>query len=85
MVKNYQLVKVNEKGERIGDSHPLAQLSDSEVEVMRRLNEGGMTYTELSGKFEVPVRTVKAICRYERRNQTVARVKVVHVPEGGEG
>jgi len=75
------LVKINEKGERVGDSHPLAKLSDSEVETMRRLNEGGMTYLNLAEKFEVPVRTVKAICRYERRNQTVARVKEVHVPE----
>lgn len=79
-----RLIKINENGWRVGDSHQNAVLSDSEVEIMRQLHEEGMIYRDLAEKFEVPIRTVAAICRFERRNQTVAGIKEVHVPEMGE-
>ena len=75
-----RLVAVNAQGLRIGDSHPNASLTDGEVETVRRLHEAGMSYEALAAKFEVSYWTIGRICRYERRAQTVAGFKVVHVP-----
>ncbi|MFV0601560.1 MAG: hypothetical protein ACK5NE_07040 [Brachymonas sp.] len=47
---------------------------------MRTLHEDGMTYNELADKFDVSPGTVGRICRYERRAQTVAGHRDVHIP-----
>lgn len=79
------LVAVNDAGIRIGQDHQRAVLSDSEVEVMRQLAEGGMAYSELARMFEVSKYTVGRICRYERRAQTPAGFKRVHIGDEGQG
>lgn len=76
-------VAVNEAGLRIGEDHPNAKLTDSEVERIRQLHEHGMTYGTLAEKFEVSKWTIGRICRYERRAQTVMNFKTVHVPQEG--
>ena len=76
-----RLVAVNEIGLRIGEDHPRAKLTDAEVELVRRLYEGGMRYSELAEKFECSKWSIGRICRYERRAQTVAAFKVLEVEE----
>ena len=80
-----RLVAVNEYGQRIGQDHQRAVLSDAEVELMRQLAEEGMAYSELARKFEVSKWTVGRICRYERRAQTPVRFKQVHIGDEGQG
>lgn len=75
------LVRVNESGFRVGEDHHNAKLTDGEVELMRSLHEGGMTYKTLGEKFGISRHASGRICRYERRGQTVARIKEVHVIE----
>ena len=72
-------VAVNEAGLRIGEDHPNAKLTDAEVERIRSLHEGGMSYETLAEKFEVSKWAIGRICRYERRAQTPVDFKRVHV------
>ena len=72
-----KIVGVNEQGLRIGEDHPRASLTDTEVELMRQLNDDGMCYRVLAEKFDVSKGAVAKICRYERRNQYAARFKTV--------
>lgn len=76
-------VAVNEAGLRIGEDHPNAKLTDAEVERIRSMHEAGMSYELLAEKFEVSKWAVGRICRYERRAQTPAGFKRVHVPDCG--
>ena len=78
-----RVVAVNERGLLIGEDHPRARLTDGEVELIRLLHEEGMSYTVLAEKFEVSKWAVGRICRYERRAQTPAAFKRVHM--AGEG
>lgn len=73
-------VAVNDAGLRIGEGHPNAKLTDAEVERIRSLHEDdGMSYDTLAEKFEVSKWAIGRICRYERRAQTPANFKAVHV------
>lgn len=76
-------VAVNERGLRIGEDHPRAELTDAEVETIRSLHAEGMSYSRLAEKFEQSKGAIAKICRYERRGQFVANFKAVPVP-GGE-
>lgn len=76
-------VAINEDGLRIGEDHPNAKLTDSEVDLVRRLREEGLTYSQLADKFEVSKWTIGRICRYERRAQVPVGYRTVHVPESG--
>ena len=80
-----KITAINEYGQRIGQDHQRAVLSDAEVELMRQLAEEGMAYSELARKFEVSKWTVGRICRYERRAQTPVRFKQVHIDDEGQG
>lgn len=70
-------VSVNERGLRIGEGHPKSDLTDAEVETIRDLNEGGMSYAQLAKKFDQSKGAIAKICRYERRGQFVAKWKKV--------
>ena len=76
-----KLVGVNDKGLRVGEDHQNAKLTNEEVERIRELHEGGMTYDVLAEKFDVSKSAVAMICRYERRAETAAAWKSVHVPD----
>lgn len=76
--KKQQLVGVNENGRRIGEWHPSAVLSDSEVDLMRELHEKEKWgYTRLSRLFNVSRTTAEDICNYRHRAQTAVRFKSV--------
>lgn len=72
-------VAVNERGLRIGEDHPGAELTDAEVETIRSLHTEGMSYRQLAEKFEQSKGAIAKICRYERRGQFVANFKAVPV------
>ena len=52
---------------KIGQDHHRAKLTDRDVELIRQLHDGGMTYAEIARKFEVSRSLVGCICRFERR------------------
>lgn len=79
------LVKINERGQRIGEDHPAAKLTDHEVELLRRLHESGWGYKRLAAKFEIGIRTVRGIVHCYRRAQTCAGHKRVRVSGGEAG
>jgi len=68
---NRRLLGVNEAGLRVGEDHPRATLTDHDVELIRKLAEGGMLYRDIAAKFDISKFTVGRICRFERRGQTV--------------
>lgn len=72
-----KLVAVNDRGLRIGEDHPNAELTDGEVELVRRLNGQGMSFRILAEKFEQSKGAIAKICRYERRAQFTAKFKEV--------
>lgn len=74
-------VAVNERGLRIGEDHPRAELTDAEVETIRTLHADGMSYSRLAEKFEQSKGAIAKICRYERRGQFVANFKAVPMIE----
>lgn len=50
-----------------GERHHRAKLSDTDVELMRRLREGGMTYREIAEKFECSLWTARDIVTFRSR------------------
>ena len=52
-----RITVVNEFGRKIGKSHPRAELTDHEIDLIRELHEQGMSYEQIEKKFE---RTARA-------------------------
>ena len=50
-----------------GERHQKARLSDQDVELMRQLREGGMTYREIAEKFECSLWTARSSVTYASR------------------
>lgn len=71
------LVGVNEKGLRVGETHHRAKLTDQDVDLIRELHDEGLSYREIAVKFEVSKSTVRDIIKCRRRFQFVARWKRV--------
>jgi hypothetical protein len=69
-----RLLKFNDLGRRIGETHHKAVLTDHEVELLLQLREEGMTYTWLAEKFEIPKMTVRSICRGRTRGMAATRM-----------
>lgn len=74
-----KLVKINETGRVIGESHPLAKLTDAEVELVHELVEGGMSLARVAEKFGVSKSCIAHIASGRRRGQIVKRVVRVSV------
>lgn len=72
-----RMLAVNDKGRRIGDSHPRAVLSNTEVDLLLELRGEGYSYGWLAGKFEIHKGTVAKICSGQRRCQLPDRFKPV--------
>lgn len=70
------LVAVNERGLRIGEDHPNAKYSDSEVEMVFRLRDDGLGYKRIAATCEMPVRTVRDFIAGRRRCQMAENHKV---------
>lgn len=64
-----QMVGVNERGQRIGESHPRAVLTDHEVGLLLELRAEGYSYGWLARTFEVSKSCVAKVCRGEHRAQ----------------
>lgn len=70
-----RLVGVNERGLRVGQYHQRAKLTDRDVELIRELREGGMSFRKIAVKFEVSAMIVCYICNYQRRATAAVRFK----------
>ncbi len=69
-------VRVNERGLRIGESHPNAKLKDSEIDQLLADRERGLSLAMLATKYGLSKSGVKAIVDGRNRGQigpTVAR------------
>lgn len=73
---NKRMVGVNERGLRVGQDHQRAKLTDRDVELIRELHEGGMSYGKIAVKFEVGKSTVQDICTFRRRASAAVRWRV---------
>lgn len=65
-----RMLAVNERGLRIGESHPRAVLTDHEVGLLMELRDEGHSYAKLAEMFEVHKGTVAKILSGQRRCQT---------------
>lgn len=77
MVKVRQLAKlrmvaVNDRGLRIGESHPRSVLTDAEVDLLLELRDAGLTLGVLAAKFDVSKGCVAKIVSGQRRGQVAA-------------
>lgn len=72
-------IALNERGRRIGDSHPRAKLTDREVELVLQLRAQGWTYDAIRVKLGVSKSCIAQICRGEKRNHTAVAFKTVHL------
>jgi hypothetical protein len=62
-------IRVNERGLRIGESHPGAKLSDADVEKLLIDRDGGMSLGALAKKWGLSKSGVKGIVDGRRRGQ----------------
>jgi len=84
LVKTSKMVAVNDTGRRIGEDHPKANLSDHEVELMRKLYElypidhpDHFGYRRLAAKFGCTKTAARKICKYTIRVQLASSHKRV--------
>lgn len=61
------MVPLTRDGRRIGEGHQNAKYTDREVDLVRRLRDGGMPYRRIARKMDMPLSTVWAICACEIR------------------
>jgi len=66
----HKLFGVNDRGQRVGEDHPGAVLTNHEVDLLLELRGEGFSYRWLSLKFEVSKSCVAKICRGEHRSQS---------------
>ncbi len=75
-----RVVAVGANGVRVGEDHPLARLTNHEVDLVIELHEKhGKTYRWLAETFDLSVRAIAAYCRRERRAATVVGYRTLHV------
>lgn len=72
-----RMVPLNERGQRIGEGHPRAVLSDHEVDLVHALHDDGMALAEIARKMEVSKGCVWKIVRGRRRGQIAVRWRVL--------
>lgn len=66
-------VALNDRGCRIGETHPRAKLMDYEVDMVFELRDSGMTLAAIAEKLDVTKGTVWKILTGRRRGQVAAR------------
>lgn len=74
------VVGVDDRGMRVGESHPKARLTDHEVALLLAMRAEGSSYNALATIFEVPKHTVAAICKGRRRVSIATQFRVVCMP-----
>ena len=70
-----RMLAVNDRGQRIGESHPRAVLTDHEVGLLQDLRDEGYSYSRLAKMFEVSKGAVAKILTGQRRCHTPAGSK----------
>ena len=78
-------IAVNEKGYRIGESHPCAKLTNNEVESMLQMRDEGFGYKRLARMFDVSSATARNIVKGRKRSQVIAGWKMVLIEGGQDG
>jgi orotate phosphoribosyltransferase-like protein len=73
------LVAVNKFGQRIGQDHPLAKLTNKEADMMLELRDQGYSYAWLAAKFDVSKSCARWICTGRNRSQIIERFVPVSV------
>lgn len=77
-----RVISVNANGQRVGESHQRAKLTDHEVDQIRELHESGeYGYRKLARMFEVSRSLVRYIVKCRCRAQIVAGFREVQLPD----
>lgn len=70
-----RIVSVSDRGQRIGEHHPNAKLTDHDAELIRQLHEAGISMRRIGRKFEVSLGTIQRIVNYESYTQAPSGFK----------
>lgn len=70
-----RMIGVNERGNRIGEDHPGAKLTDNDVDIILELRDEGWAYRRIAGKMDCSSRQVRRICNGTHRAQRASRYK----------
>jgi len=76
-----RIVGVNAQGNRIGEDHPAAKLTDHEVELLLEMHEENIGYRKLAKIFEISPSQVRNICKGRKRCQTAHHWKTLHLTQ----
>jgi hypothetical protein len=69
-------VAVNDAGQRIGESHPRAVLTDHDIDLMFALwEDGSWSYARIAVKFEISKSHAWDILNFRKRGQSATRWK----------
>ncbi len=68
-----RMVALNDRGCRIGETHPRAKLSDEDVELVFALRDEGLTLALIAQKFDVTKGAIWKILTGRRRGQVATR------------
>ena len=72
-------VGVTERGDRVGQDHPRAVLTDAEVLLVLAMHAEGWGYRRLAAKFEVSRASIRDVVKGRRRAMVPAAWRVVCV------
>jgi hypothetical protein len=67
-----RMVALNDRGRRVGETHPRAELSDRDIELFLGLRAEGYSLSWLAAKFEVSKSQAGRIARGEQRCQAAS-------------
>ena len=77
-----EAIQLNDRGARIGESHPKAHFTDEQITRIRDLREDyELTYDQLAYLFQCHRSTIASICQYRTRAQTPFGWKKLEVNE----
>ncbi len=71
---------VNEGNLRIGEDHPRARYTNTEIDLVLKLRGQGDSYGEIARKMDMPKATVQAICNGRSRCQVPAQYRTEQPP-----
>ncbi len=60
-------MKKQARGLRRGEQHPKAKLTDHEVELVRKMRDDGLSFSQIADKMEIGKTTAQDICAYRTR------------------
>lgn len=74
----FRSVGLNERGQRVGEHHPQAKLTDQEAFRLLDLHDAGWGYGRLAKKFDISKSQARNIC-LGRKHQTATNWKTVPI------